>query len=448
MTWGESTGQQPLEYYVAGEAYPRRAIAVAPDIVACHCLLVRILVGAQRHAEAVAAMEATLELPTPSEAFAWSYGLVVDATECAAKALDALNRDDDKGPLVKKVIELYPHLEPLLSQVRRLGEACSEPARGREKREGSGKRPRRCGTGNKVPFSATHWAARWADSLGCLMGLSLFCGGVPQAGWNRERMQLWTEGKAMMDREPKDWALGQRLFGRLATLEPKRTLTAETDLGRECERPPFFVLTPSLWLGPFTDFWTLLQAAACFTYGSGNAAALLKQGEAYARQTIDIDPTSAGGYGILARNLNLQVRRHPTPSHPLCHRSLTGPFPCVVPCIQGRHAEVIALATALVNCRHDDTFKIFVLDSVRCFRIGAFAIPMRGNDSGRHADGLHAVRQRAGDIAATSVPKDQRGPERVPRGAGGAEQRAHCLGRRDRDRVTRSGVLRHVGSAM
>ena len=59
---------------------------------------------------------------------------------------------------------------------------------------------------------------------------------MPQAGWNRERMQLWTEGKAMMDREPKDWALGQRLFGRLATLEPKRTLKAETDLGRDCER--------------------------------------------------------------------------------------------------------------------------------------------------------------------------------------------------------------------
>jgi len=61
------------------------------------------------------------------------------------------------------------------------------------------------------------------------------------------------------------------------------------------------------------DFWVTLQAAACFTYGSGNAAALLKEGEAYARTTIDVDPTSIGGYGILARNLNLQVRLHAQP---------------------------------------------------------------------------------------------------------------------------------------
>ena len=65
-------------------------------------------------------MEAALELPTPSEAFAWSEGLIFDATECAAKALDALNRDDDKGPLVQKVIKLYPKLEQMLGQVRRL----------------------------------------------------------------------------------------------------------------------------------------------------------------------------------------------------------------------------------------------------------------------------------------------------------------------------------------
>ena len=39
-------------------------------------------------------------------------------------------------------------------------------------------------------------------------------------------------------------------------------------------------------------------------------------------------------------------------------------------CIQGRHAEVAALATALINCRHEDATKVFVLDSVRCFRIG------------------------------------------------------------------------------
>lgn len=57
------------------------------------------------------------------------------------------------------------------------------------------------------------------------------------------------------------------------------------------------------------DFWVALQAAACFTYGSGNATALLKEGEAYARTTIDVDPVSIGGYGILARNLNFQVRQ-------------------------------------------------------------------------------------------------------------------------------------------
>jgi hypothetical protein len=92
----------------------------------------------------------------------------------------------------------------------------------------------------------------------------------------------------------------------------------------------------------YLDFWTLLQAAACFTYGSGNATALLKQGEALARKTIDVDPTSAGGYAILARSLSLQ----------------------------GRHAEVLALAPALLNCRPEDVMKALVLDSVRCLRTG------------------------------------------------------------------------------
>lgn len=100
------------------EAYVRRAIAVAPDIVACHCLLVRVLVGAHRYEEAVAAMEAAVELPEPSEAFRWTDGLVVDATNCATKALTLLNRDDDKAALVARVIAKYPKLEPHVAQVR------------------------------------------------------------------------------------------------------------------------------------------------------------------------------------------------------------------------------------------------------------------------------------------------------------------------------------------
>ena len=104
--------------------YPRRAIAVAPDILAAHCLLVRILVGAGRHEDAVKAIEAVMELPTPSEAFSWTDGLIVDASQCAAKALDALNRDDDKGPLIRRVTERYPKLEPMLAQVRQAVVLC------------------------------------------------------------------------------------------------------------------------------------------------------------------------------------------------------------------------------------------------------------------------------------------------------------------------------------
>jgi len=36
-------------------------------------------------------------------------------------------------------------------------------------------------------------------------------------------MELWTEGRALMDKDPKDWPRGQRIFKRLAELEPRRT---------------------------------------------------------------------------------------------------------------------------------------------------------------------------------------------------------------------------------
>jgi len=107
-----------VQYYADGEAYARRAIAVAPDIVACHCLLVRILMGAHRYEEAVAAMEVAVDLPEPSEAFRWTDGLIVDATNCATKALMLLNRDDDKAALVARVIAKYSNLEPQVAQVR------------------------------------------------------------------------------------------------------------------------------------------------------------------------------------------------------------------------------------------------------------------------------------------------------------------------------------------
>jgi hypothetical protein len=44
----------------------------------------------------------------------------------------------------------------------------------------------------------------------------------------------------MMDREPKDWVLGQRIFGRLATLEPRRACLAH-DLPPLLQHGPLMV---------------------------------------------------------------------------------------------------------------------------------------------------------------------------------------------------------------
>ena len=255
--------------------YARRAIAVAPDIIACHCFLVRFLVGQQRIDEAAAALDAAMALPEPTEAFRWAD----DATTCTARAMASQQRTDEKAALVAKVCAKYVKLAPQLAQ----------------------------------------------------------------AGWDAEREKLWTEGRAMMDREPKDWPLGQRIFGRLAELEPNRTRAPEPAM-----RHALGGVTACRVLGtardgvPAADFWILLQGGACFTYGSGNAPALLKRGEALARQAIDADPVCLGGYCVLARNLSLQ----------------------------GRHGEVMPLASPLLNCRHEEAMKVLLLDAVRCLRIG------------------------------------------------------------------------------
>ena len=146
------------------------------------------------------------------------------------------------------------------------------------------------------------------------------------------------------------------------------------------------------------DFWTQLQAAACFTYGSGNAMALLKQGEAFARQAIDIDPASAGGYGVLARNLNLQVRpfvegrvrgeRASAYAMPGSSGRWVRIAPGRAP-EQGRHAEVVPLAAMLLNCRHEEVTKVLVLDTVRCLRIGAGGGLRRSGCDGR----IHSSRE-------------------------------------------------------
>ena len=55
-------------------------------------------------------------------------------------------------------------------------------------------------------------------------------------------------------------------------------------------------------------FWAQLQAAMTYTYAPARPAQEYAQGEQYCRRAIELDPTNAAGYGVLARNLLQQQR--------------------------------------------------------------------------------------------------------------------------------------------
>lgn len=133
--------------------------------------------------------------------------------------------------------------------------------------------------------------------------------GLKQAVFTPDVQVLFKQGEAMMAKEPKDWKLGQDIFGKLAAMAPEL-------------------------------FIVQVQAAACFTYGSGHNIALLRCGEAYAGAAIGLDPTAPAGYGILARNLTMQNRLR----------------------------EVVPAAETLLQCRDENAFKDVVVDGFRCLR--------------------------------------------------------------------------------
>ena len=125
-----------------------------------------------------------------------------------------------------------------------------------------------------------------------------------------EAENLWKEGDVIMKKDPKkakDWLEGQRIFSRLAQLQPE-------------------------------IIWTHVQAAACFTYGPVTAD--VYKGESFARTVIDMDPLLVCGYALLGRNL----------------------------CRQGRLSEVVAVIEPMLHCKHVSSFMNYLLLQLIHFR--------------------------------------------------------------------------------
>jgi len=120
--------------------------------------------------------------------------------------------------------------------------------------------------------------------------------------------ELWKKADSFFKVQPINWVAGQQIFSRLAELRPD-------------------------------DYWANLHTGSTHTFGGQPQT--LKKGEFHARRAIEIDPLLVCGYGILAKNLQMQ----------------------------GRLLEVIGVMDMMLNCQADGNHVDLAIEGLKSAQI-------------------------------------------------------------------------------